>query len=340
MAKKDAVTLRAQLQNRSAIAIILAGLFVGSLFVDVVQFVRGAGFSDRAVSTTSLIPYDGRTWVAYKEPIVPMTVVVDASCAEDVCRTQELIAWLQYTIPTVQPVIVDAQSSEGAALVAQYGLAYTPSIVFDTAITRTQFFATAGPMFVARADAHILDLAALNLVPITHIVAPNAQEALTLESALDDAVDHTISVVGNFACPGCAAAHLSAVRAVEEGAAKHYAFTYRPASADDVRSARAMEAAYCADAQGDGIAYLSRLFATQTTWQRQTTDASFLVSAQRVGVEDVAAFTDCLESGAMTTTLNTVETQSALFGTAELPVVFVGDHALRADEILTEMLTQ
>src|SRR6185369_14762757 len=61
-----------KIKNLISAVILLAGLFVGSLFVDVVQMVRGGGFSQRALSQADVFAAGGKTWVAYAQPIVKL----------------------------------------------------------------------------------------------------------------------------------------------------------------------------------------------------------------------------------------------------------------------------
>ena len=69
-----------KIKNLISMVILLAGLFVGSLFVDIVQLVRGGGFSQKALSSADVFQSAGKTWVAYTEPMVTIKGVSDDSC--------------------------------------------------------------------------------------------------------------------------------------------------------------------------------------------------------------------------------------------------------------------
>lgn len=69
-----------KIKNYNSIIILLAGLLIGSVFVDVAQFVSRTGFSPRALKDASVIPFQGKTWVAYSEPVVDLQVITDGQC--------------------------------------------------------------------------------------------------------------------------------------------------------------------------------------------------------------------------------------------------------------------
>ena len=57
-----------KIKNLISAVILLSGLFVGSLFVDVIQLIKGGGFSQRALDKTDVFASNGKTWVAFFRP--------------------------------------------------------------------------------------------------------------------------------------------------------------------------------------------------------------------------------------------------------------------------------
>jgi len=322
MSKNSCAHLRTRVQNYIALVIVLAGALVGSMFVDVVQLVRGAGFSSKAVHSATIIPYDGRTWVAYTEPIVPLTIIADAACTD--CKLDALVAWLQYTIPTVDVHIVDAGSAAGNALMTQYDLTQVPSVLFGAPITQTRFYANTQQLFLPQSTgAYLFDIAALSLVPVRYVRAPHIPDAI---HAGAKSAQTTVTLVGHFACAQCADAH-AAIAAALTQRPDAIAYTFIPvaAGANDARGDRAAEAAYCAAAQDAFVAYARELFRTRRVWQRTTTDAVFVRAARTARIPDVPAFQRCLTDGTYRETLARARANIARLGTHDTPLMFVND---------------
>lgn len=78
----DCKKMKSKLQNYLAVIILFAGLFVGSLFVDVMGLVRGEGISLKKIQNSDVFTAGGKTWVKFNEPIINLTVVTDKDCKE------------------------------------------------------------------------------------------------------------------------------------------------------------------------------------------------------------------------------------------------------------------
>ncbi len=68
-------TCRRKIKNYISIVILLAGLLIGSVFVDVAQFFGQQGVSPRVLKNVDVFPFEGRTWVAYNEPVVNLQIL-------------------------------------------------------------------------------------------------------------------------------------------------------------------------------------------------------------------------------------------------------------------------
>ena len=97
-------------KNSLAISIVLGGLFLGSLFVDIGQLVLGRGFSQSAVREHEVLEQGERTWVAYRDPRVDVTLLTDPDCKA--CDTDEALVWLRRVLPTMSISIVFEDSDE------------------------------------------------------------------------------------------------------------------------------------------------------------------------------------------------------------------------------------
>ena len=106
--------LKKRYQNLFAVAIILGGLFLGSLFVDFLQLVRGEGFSSGAAETHNVLETADKTWVAYEDPKVELTVITDQKCSS--CDPNEALVWLRRVVPTLEATKVDISDDFGGKL--------------------------------------------------------------------------------------------------------------------------------------------------------------------------------------------------------------------------------
>ena len=104
-----------RMQNLTSAVILFAGLFVGSLFVDIGQLISKEGFSPRAVRENNVLEAAGKTWVAYADPKVGVKVITDGSC--EACAPDEALVWLRRILPTMEATPVEASSDEGRALI-------------------------------------------------------------------------------------------------------------------------------------------------------------------------------------------------------------------------------
>ena len=93
-----------KIKNLTALVILLAGLFTGSLFIDFVQLFLASGYSERALKKADIFPSGDRTWVAFADPIVSVQVISLpdeklSECPE--CDPEEVLAWMKKFLPTL-----------------------------------------------------------------------------------------------------------------------------------------------------------------------------------------------------------------------------------------------
>jgi hypothetical protein len=148
-------------KNLSALAIILAGLFVGSLFIDFVQLALGRGFSANAVKNHALLEAGGKTWVAYNDPKVTVQVVTEEECVA--CDPSEALTWLRRVIPTFEASPIESGSDQGLALIERFQIASLPAFIFSGNVADTGFYAQASSLFDAEDDRYFFDMGKIGL---------------------------------------------------------------------------------------------------------------------------------------------------------------------------------
>lgn len=315
---KERTPSRKHVQNLAAAAILLAGGFVGSLFVDVTHFLRQDGFSQKAVRSAGVVTHDGRTWVAYAEAPVSVTVLTDSTCVA--CNDVKMLAWLRYVMPTITARRVEIASEEGARLAATYGIATLPAYLFvDDTVTRTPFYAQAQDLFDRRDGGWVLRLGTMGMLP-GRVVAVPRREAAAVQGPADARV--TVTAFLDLADPLSAAAHRAASAAADALPAAYQVVAVAIPD-DDARQKAAFAGAVCAGRQDRLTSYMTALLGTQRQWRSMRADVIGVTYAARAGVRDMAAFRQCLTEAVDSAAEAAAE--ASRFGVTAAPAVVTGE---------------
>ncbi len=291
--------LRRSRNNWVAVVILLVGALVGSMLVDVVQIVRKSGFSDKAIISTDIVRHDGRTWVAYRDEVVPVVMIVDSeeNCqlvkqSDTNCQSDELVTWLRYVVPTIAVEKVVASSELGVQMIEKYRIKQIPAVLFDEAVVSTPFFAQAAPFFQERGERYYLQTAQMGVAIGKWVVAPMREDSVIVSGKPE--AEKVVTVWSNFDCVGCAKIHREAIRAVSKDENLVYIWKYRPQTPNDERGAVAASAAYCAYEQDKFAQFSDKLFTRAKQWRRQKGDKIFVSYARQLRGMNIAQFDSCL----------------------------------------------
>lgn len=157
----EVTTSQTRKQNLLALSILLGGLFIGSLFVDFVQLLRGEGFSSWATQTHTVLEAAGKTWVGYSDPKVSLQVLTDKNCTT--CDPNEALVWLRRVIPTLEATRVDISDSYGQTLAERFGVVTLPAFIFSKDILHTDFYSQASSLFVGNEGRYFFDMSKIGL---------------------------------------------------------------------------------------------------------------------------------------------------------------------------------
>ncbi|KKP97639.1 MAG: DSBA oxidoreductase [Candidatus Moranbacteria bacterium GW2011_GWE1_36_7] len=310
-----------KIKNLISAIILLAGLFVGSLFVDVAQMVRGGGFSERALKSTDVFSSGGKTWVAYSEPLVKVQVISDDTC--EACKPDEVLIGLKQALPTISNEKIDFNSEKGKKIIAQFEIKTIPAFIFSKEIEKTELFAKAQPFLNKQGESYAIKSAEAGFPVGKYIVAPQISEKdITIGSS-----ESTVKVVAfsNFQSPSDKKAYAEIITPMlkEYGDKVQLDFkSYVPPTA--TQGTGAALAAACANEQGKFVDYAGKLFASQDAWGKAK-DATpiFKGYAATIGLK-LADFNKCLDDKKYQDqiTANVAEGQS--FGLQATPSIFIG----------------
>ena len=156
--KNDSSSDKKKIKNLISISILLTGLFVGSLFVDVAQLVKGGGFSQKALQSADIFADGGKTWVAYNQPIVNVQVLTDPKN-----DPSDVLVWLKQVFPTISAQKVDYTSDQGKKLIKEYGITSIPAFIFSKTVTQTDVYSQAQQVFISKNDNYVLDTQQLGI---------------------------------------------------------------------------------------------------------------------------------------------------------------------------------
>ena len=138
-----------------ALGVLVAGSF-GINFTDKEKCTRVLG------ETNSIFEENGKTWVAYDEPIMGVTVISDENC--ETCEYDEIVEMLKMNLaPTLKITGIEFDSSEAKNLIDTFKIKTLPAFVFNSKITEIKNYEKAAPVFIKENDQYLLDSAKVGL---------------------------------------------------------------------------------------------------------------------------------------------------------------------------------
>ena len=300
--------------------IILAGLFVGSLFVDVVQLVKGSGFSEKNLRTADIFESSGKTWVAYSEPLINVQVVTDDAC--DKCNPAEALVWLRRVIPTINAKKISFDSTEGRALIDNFAVKTLPAFIFSEAINRTDFYSQAQVLFEQKDKDYKLKTQELGLEPGKYLATPKINEGDATFGQADSKVK--VVVFSDFQCPYCKLFFQSLRTTMKQYGDKvffdykHLPLSFHPQAND------AALASECALEQGKFWEYADKLYASQAEWGNAQAIQKFKSYAQILRLK-TADFNKCLDDKKYQAKIDSSVAEGTDFGLAGTPATFINN---------------
>lgn len=312
-----------KIKNLVSLVILLAGLFVGSLFVDVAQLVRGGGFSQRVLSSTDVFQSEGKTWVAYSEPMVKVQVVTDDTC--EACKPDEALLGLRRIMPTMLTEKVDANSEAGKALLAKFGIKNIPALIFSKEVEKTELFTQAQQFFVAKDGLYALKTSEVGLPVGKYVEGPSVGDAdIKLGSA-----EANVKVVefADFQNPSSKKFNEAVIKNILKDYGDKVQFVFKQLPIPQYpQTQNAALASECANEQGKFAEYADKLFASQADWgavKDAKNTQKFKTYASTLGL-NYTQFAKCLDDQKYKDKVAADVQDAQSFGLTETPALFVG----------------
>ncbi len=313
-------TYEKRLKNYISIIILLIGLLVGSIFVDVAQFVSQRGISPRAMRQLDIIPLEGRTWVAYNEPVVTVQVLNDSNCKE--CDVTDAVKMMKRVIPTLLVKEVQFDSADGKNLVSNLTIKSLPAFIFDDGITKTDIYTQAKDIFKKQDSSYLIDTAQIGIQPGKFLTLPQINPDDAQTGPQDAKVK--IIVFSDFQCPFCKTFYEGSLKQAMTDYKDKVLFVFKevPLSIHD----KAMDAAMageCANEQGKFWEMADKLYGDQKTWSALKTFSATPYATQ-IGL-NMTQFNQCVSSKKFQDKINADNQMAQDFGISGTPAFFVND---------------
>lgn len=317
-----------KMKNLISMVIILAGVAVGSLFIDVVQFVNGSGYSERALKESEIFVAGDKTWVAYEDPAIEVQVLTvnESEIADcESCDPTEVLVWLKRFVPTLVTKRVDASSVQGKALIEKYELKSIPSFVFSQEVQDSSFYqGEARVLFNEKEGDFVLNSTGLGIPVGKYLETPTISEGDAVLGDLEAPVK--VVVYSDFQCPYCSQYFEQVKQVAEEN--DSVVLIYKDLPLDfHPQAMNAANAARCAGQQEMFWEIAEELYATQETWGKQEGKTPFITMASKLGLERTA-FTSCIEEEEFAEEIEKDIAEAQNFGISGTPATFVNGQFL------------
>ncbi len=314
------------IKNLISAVVLLAGVAVGSFFVDIVQFVSGDGFSKRALNNSEVLVAGDRTWVAFDQPAVNVKVLTVGEeamgdCAN--CDPTDVLVWLRDYIPTMVVKNISDDSEEGKAMIEAYNVKSLPAFFFSNEIEKTKFFQGEGSVvFEEKNDSYMLNAAGLGIPVGKYLQTPDIEDTDAIMGSRDAKVK--VVVFSDFQCPYCGEHFKNAMEATESFDQNDVALIYKDLPLSfHLQGKNAAMAARCAQDQGKFWEMGALLYDSQANWQDTQGTASFKKYARDLNL-DAIKFNKCIDEASFDALIENDLNQASEIGVAGTPATFVG----------------
>lgn len=322
-----------KMKNLISAVILLTGLFIGSLFVDVAQMLRKKGFSQQILKKVDVFSYEGKSWVAYSDPIIKVSVISDDTC--EACDPSQPLIWFRRMLPTMLPEKIDANSDSGKALLEKNKIKSIPAFIFAQDVDKTEFFKQAGDFFEKKDNYYVLKTSQIGMEAGKYIEVPKITEQDIRLGSMDAKVN--LIEFSDFQCSYCKTFQINTIQRILKDYGDKVLFVYKHLPLGFHQQAlNAALASECANAQGRFEAYSQKLFSAQDDWGKSEGTQKFKAYAAQLGLKTVE-FNQCLDSKKYQEKIdNDVKTANE-FGISGTPALFINNQlksgAVNYDEI-------
>ena len=309
-----------KMKNLMSLTILLAGLFLGSLFVDLSQVIKGGGYSTKKLNEAEIFESGGKTWVAFEEPAVGVNVISDDSCEK--CDPTEVLVWLRRILPTVSANKVSYDSEEGRKMIDKFRITTLPAFVFEKDLGKTDFYTQAQVLFTLNDENYVLNSQKLGVPAGRYLSLPQIKEDDAKLGKEDTKVK--IIVFSDFQCPYCNVFYNNLRETMKEYQDKVLvAFKDLPLEIHPQAQESSLAGA-CALEQGKFWEYADNLYNKQAEWGNDKTNAKLKSYAVKLGL-NAGQFNKCLDEKKYQSKIEASQKEAEEFGISGTPTTFINE---------------
>lgn len=305
------------------VLLVIVGIALGIL----VAGSFGINFSDKEMcpkvlgETTGIFEEDGKTWVAFDDPIVNTTVISDKNC--DSCEYDEIVKMLKANlVQTLKINEIEFDSPEGKQLINSFGIKSIPAFVFDSKITEIENYEKVKQVFIEKDEQYFLDSVKVGL--------PVGRSLESIEAGENDAskgpADAKVTIIefSEFQCPYCKKGKETASEILEiYGEQVRLVFKHFPLTSIHPEAQKAAEATECAGDQGKFWEMHDWMFDNQ----KELAVDSLKAAAANLGM-DSSEFDSCLDSGKYEEKVKNDTAEAKELGLGGAPAFFINDQLI------------
>lgn len=307
-----------KLQNLISAIILLSGMLLGSLFIDLSQLVEKGGFSQKKLSQMDIFEAKGKTWVAYSEPAVSVSVLSDEACEK--CDVSEVLVWLRRIVPTIATEKIDYTTEDGKKLIEKFEIKTLPAFIFENSVAKTEFYSQAKPLFDEKDGQFSLRTGDIGIPVGKYLATPEVGEGDAIAGTVDAKV--RVVVFSDFQCPYCKLFHKALQDAIKNyGDRVVFNYKFLPLEIHPQANSAAL-ASVCALEQGKFWEYADKLYLNQTVWGATSSTNKFKEYARTLRL-DSAKFNQCLDSKKYQGKIDEDIKEAGSFAISGTPGVFV-----------------
>lgn len=318
-----------KIKNLISVIIVLAGLLLGSLFVDIIGFVSKNGYSERALREAEVFELGDKTWVAYQEPVVKVKILIDKNKEEcPNCNADDILNWLKKFIPTMVIEEVDYSSEKGKQMISDYDLKTIPALLFDKNIQKSNFFneEQVAEIFEIKEGVFILSSSAIGLPVGKYLDTPKELEGDMIIGKTEAKVK--LITFFDFQCPYSKIFYQAVKEARGEFSADQLTLVFKsfPLSLNN-QAFNAALVAQCAYQQEKFEPMADILFNKQEEWSTANDIKFFDKYVYQINL-DRKKFNECINSKDSQSLVQNSVLQGEEYGINVTPTSFVGDDFL------------
>ena len=314
----------------SNVILILFGLVIGVIISGSFGFDIFGKNDNIFDIEKNVLENNGKTWVAFEDPIVTVNVISDENCEN--CEYESVLDIIKTIVPTMDATIINFDSEEGKRLINSFEIKTIPAFVFSSNVSGIKEYEKIGDVLIKNEDDYLLDAVKTGIPVGRNLGAPEIEDGDIIKGLADAKV--TIVKFNDFECLYCKEAK-NVLDEVLESYPEQVKLVYKnfPLPPPEHENAqKAAEASECANDQGKFWEMYNLMFEDQS--KLAITDLKDIAKTLNL---DTVEFNQCLDSDKYAQKVFDDLDIGLAYGVRETPAFFVNDQFLSGTISIEEL---